>query len=126
MSQVTAVLGPFGERKASNHEHSRQREDRAAGACIVVFSVMTCVRAVSVRERKGSPRILTEAELARVFRGGVQLAVENRSVAESVEMRFVVAKIDQTRAGCMITRTRAANARESGGVRWEPSNCCWT
>ena len=43
------------------------------------------------------------------------MAFENRSIADSVQMRFVASKIDQKRAGCTIIRARVANAGEPGG-----------
>ena len=48
------------------------------------------------------------------------MGFDNRSIADSVQRRFVASKIDQKRVGCTIHRTRVASAgepspREGGG-----------
>ena len=48
------------------------------------------------------------------FRGGIQVAFENKSIVDSVQVRCVASKTDQKRAGCTITRTRVADVGEPG------------
>ena len=43
------------------------------------------------------------------------MAFENRSIANSVQVRFVASKTGQKRTGCTVTRTRVSNAGEPGG-----------
>ena len=43
------------------------------------------------------------------LRGEVQVAFDNRSIADAVQVRFLASKNDQKRVGCTITRTRAAS-----------------
>ena len=50
------------------------------------------------------------------FQGEVQVAFENRSIADAVTVRFLASKTDKKRVGCTITRTRAASETvEAGG-----------
>ena len=79
---------------------------------------------MGVCERRSPPRVLPDVELSHVLQGGAQVAVENRSIADSVKVWFVASKTDQKREGCAITRTRASNAGEPwGGVQRELSSC---
>ena len=50
------------------------------------------------------------------LREGIQLAFENRSAASAVQVHFLALKSEQKRAGCTISRTRLANAKETGGA----------
>ena len=110
--QVAFDLGHFGTREASSHKHGRRRKWYVVGARVVVFSDMSSARVMGVRERNGSCRVLSDLKLSHFLRGGVQVALESRSIADSVQVRFVVSKTGQKRAGCTITRTRVASVGE--------------
>ena len=49
------------------------------------------------------------------LQGEGQVAFENRSSANAVQVRFVASEHDQKRAGCTITRTRVSGETEAGG-----------
>ena len=103
-------LGHFGTRGATSHRHGRHRECHLIGARGVVFPVMSS--AGVVHERENSPRVLSDGNGQTFPRGGVEVAFENGSVLNSVQVRVVASKTDQTRAGSTITGTRLAEAGE--------------
>ena len=85
------------------------------GARVVVFPVMSCVRVVGVREREGSPLILSDTKLSHFLSRG-----NPGGVREQTDRGFSTGAVRGVedrpkRAGCIITWTRVANAGEPGG-----------
>ena len=68
-----------------------------------------------MRTEKSTPSFVWRGTVSRTFRGEVQVAVGNRSIADFGEVWFIASKTDQKREGCTITRTQASNAGEPGG-----------
>ena len=85
------------------------------GLALSYFSSCRASELSAYANGKVHPEFCLTRNCLTLFRGGAQVTVENRSIADSVKARFVASKPDQKREGCTITRTRASNAGELGG-----------
>lgn len=62
------------------------------------------------------PEFCLTRDCLSFFRGDIQVNIDDTVSADSVKIRFLASKNDQTRRGCTITRTRAAKEAGDGSV----------
>ena len=108
----------FVARATCSDVHGRGRTCHEAGLGLALSYFLLC-RASELwayANGKVHPEFCLTRNCLTFLRGEGQVAFENRSSVNAVQVRFVASKNDQKRAGCTITRTRASGETEVGGV----------
>ena len=89
VGQVAFDLGPLAQGRQVVISMVDGGKGDVVGAHVVVFPVMPSVGVVGVRDREDSPRICLTRDSLTFFCGGIQVVFENRSIADSVQGRFL-------------------------------------
>ena len=116
--RVAFDLVRVASRETRSYSHGGRGLSPVAGPGTVEFLVVQSVRNVGLRERANTSGVLPDPQQLDLFAGRTleaQVAFENRSIADAVQVRFLAYKNDQKRVGCTITRTRAAGPMAGGG-----------
>ena len=107
----------FVARATCSDVHGRGRTCHEAGLGLALSYFLLC-RASELwayANGKVHPEFCLTRNCLTFLRGEGQVAFENRSSANAVQVRFVASENDQKKAGCTITRTRLSGETEVGG-----------